>query len=60
MTNYEHIKEMSVEEMARNKTTLFNGACKAKSPRKCKKMLCNGMSPCSQCALKWLNSEVEE
>ena len=61
MTNYERIKGMSVEEMARNQTTLFNGACKAKSPRKCEKSaFVNGMSPCSQCVLKWLNSEVKE
>ena len=61
MTNYERIKAMSVEEMARNQTTLFCLACKAESPTKCEKgCVINGMSPCSQCVLKWLNSEVEE
>ena len=61
MTNYERIKAMSVEEMAENHAYLFHGACKAKSPTKCEKdVFENGLSPCSQCVLKWLNSEVEE
>lgn len=61
MTNYERIKAMSVEEMARENTTLFYRACKAKKPGKCKKeRFVNGMSPCCQCVLEWLNSEVEE
>ena len=61
MTNYERIKAMSVEEMAKNYYSLFHGPCKAKSPTKCEKDLFeNGFSPCSQCVLKRLNSEVEE
>ena len=61
MTNYERIKAMSVEEMARNQTTLFCLACKAEIPTRCEKEgFVNGVSPCSQCVLKWLNSEVEE
>lgn len=60
MTNFERIKAMSVEEMARNQATLFARACKAETPTKCKKeRFINGMSPCSQCVLKWLNSEVK-
>ena len=61
MTNYERIKAMSVEEMAKNHSYLFYEACTAKSPQKCEKTgFVNGLSPCSQCVLKWLNSEVEE
>ena len=61
MTNYERIKAMSVEEMAKNHSTLLYGICKAGSPTKCEKdVFVNGFSPCSQCALEWLNSEAEE
>ena len=61
MTNYERIKAMSAEEMARNQASLFCLARKAEIPTKCEKWcVINGMSPCSQCVLKWLNSEVEE
>ena len=61
MTNYERIKAMSVEEMAKNHSFLFYGACTAKSPLKCEKdAIEKGLTPCSQCVLKWLNSEVEE
>lgn len=61
MTNYERIRAMSVEEMARNQASLFCLACKAEIPTKCEKWcVINGMSPCSQCVLKWLNSEVEQ
>lgn len=60
-TNFDKIKAMSVDEMARNEATLFCRACKAKSPTKCEKeSTINGLSPCSQCVLKWLNSEAEE
>lgn len=61
MTNYERIKAMSVEEMARENTTLFCRACKEENPEECEKEdFINGLSPCSQCVLEWLNSEVEE
>ena len=61
MTNYERIKAMSVEEMAKNHCTLFYGACKARSTLKCEKnTIEKGLTPCSQCVLEWLNSEVEE
>lgn len=53
MTNYERIKAMNVEEMARNQATLFYGACKIEIPTECEKeVFVNGMSPCSQCVLK--------
>ena len=61
MTNYERITAMSIEEMAREQATLFYGACKVENPRECEKEgFVNGLSPCSQCVLEWLNSEVEE
>ena len=61
MTNYERIKEMSVEGMAKNHSYLFYDACTAKSPLKCERhAIENGLTPCSQCVLKLLNSEVEE
>ena len=62
MTNYERIKEMSVEEMA---TAIYNGIssdpcdyCKFHNGN------CNGV-PCHEISnteiiSKWLNSEVEE
>lgn len=61
MTNYERIKAMSVEEMAKKCFVLFAGACKAARPFRCpKKDIKDGLFPCEQCALKWLNSEVEK
>ena len=61
MTNYERIKAMSVEEMARNQAILFYGSCNIEKSTECEKEdFANGLSPCSQCVLKWLNSEVEE
>ena len=57
----EKVKAMSAEEMAKNHSYLFCDACTAKIPPKCEKTgFVNGLSPCSQCVLKWLNSEVEE
>ena len=61
MTNYERIKAMSVEEMARNQAILFYGSCNIEKSIECEKEdFVNGLSPCSQRVLKWLNSEVEE
>lgn len=59
MTNYERIKGMSVEEMAKNWSILFCRACKVKKPARCKKLKSrHGFFPCDECVLDWLNSEV--
>lgn len=61
MTNYERIKTMSAEEIARNQAILFHDSCKIEIPTECEKEnFVNGMLPCSQCVLEWLNSEVKE
>lgn len=61
MTNFERIKNMSIAEMASAHNTLFAGACKTDSPAECAKSeWISGLSPCDQCAFKWLLEEVEE
>lgn len=61
MTNYERIKNMSVEEMAFAHRTLFAGACKSDFPPGCEENeWISGLSPCGQCVFKWLLEEVEE
>lgn len=67
MTNFEKIKEdiaeMTAEEFSRCKHRLVNGYCEYTSDRilKCPKQEWkDGLSPCEQCMLKWLESEVKE
>lgn len=56
MTNYERIKNMSVEEMAKE---LSNICKKAKTTQKGRQYLCIN-SECKRCIKQWLETEVEE
>lgn len=59
MTNYERIKNMSAEEMA--KFHFCNAKyCEAKEPEYCEKESgVNGLTPCEDCFKIWLESEVD-
>ena len=60
MTNYDRIKQMSIEEMAKYAMCILAHACTADRPKKCKKNLWkDGLSPCEQCVKQWLEMEVE-
>lgn len=50
MTNYEKIKNMSIEEMAN--CFFIKGFCTNRG--------CDGSDLCEECIAKWLESEVEE
>lgn len=62
MTNYERIKAMSVEEMAK----LLGGICPyaldpiSEKQRVIGRQKCLSAPSCDACRLNWLNSEVEE
>ena len=61
MTNYEHIKAMSVEEIAK-----LLGVCPyaldpiSEKQRAIGRQKCLSGISCNTCRLDWLNSEVEE
>ena len=55
MTNYEKIKNMSIEEMAGFLAYERRGACAKVSAYKC-----YHRDDCTICFRKWLESEVEE
>ncbi len=62
MTNYEHIKNMSVDEIAE----LFKGICpyaldpiRAKQRQKGRLKCLSGIG-CNECRKDWLNSEVDD
>ena len=57
MTNYEKIKNMSVEEMAKEmeETRIKEGCPLYRCPR-----MRLGKTTCYECWLSWLNQEVEE
>lgn len=62
MTNYEHIKGMSVEELAE----LLGGICPytldpiSEKQRAIGWQKCSSGISCNNCRLDWLNSEVKE
>lgn len=62
MTNYEHIKAMSVEEMAE----LLRGICPyalcfiSERQKAVGRQKCLRATSCDDCRSDWLNSEVEE
>ena len=64
VTNADCIRAMSDEELAENHSTLFAGACdfnrEGRGAEKCDRTEWHGrLSPCSQCALKWLQQPAE-
>lgn len=56
MTNYEKIKAMSVEEMAK----LFGHNTICEYIQDNEKEFCEAMESCSRCIEKWLLQEAEE
>ena len=64
MTNGDHIRSMSDEELATNQHVLFNGACEMHNNEEnavdCKRTEWAGdLSPCAQCTLKWLKEPMK-
>lgn len=58
VTEFDRIKNMSVDEFASNYFTLTTNYCE--HPETCKKVEWeNGRTPCENCLAKWLESEVE-
>ena len=57
MTNYEKIKQMTVEEFAK----MFNAAiCRQITFESFDNCNPNGSSNCQECTIAWLNQEVEK
>lgn len=69
MTNFEKIKSMSAEEFTKKRHAIDADTCEQNKngldPLDCQRnkfVRCGFciLSPCDQCFLKWLESEVEE
>lgn len=59
MTNYEHIKNMSIDEMAREINHIGNAPCYPCNDRRCTGDSGNFIK-CCKGIKEWLNSEVGE
>lgn len=60
MTNYERIKNMSVEEMAEELHIIDDGGTLVCHKYNCRKIPDKEVFDCVSCYKDWLNEEVEE
>lgn len=60
LTNYERIKNMSIEELAKELDKIDDGGTLVCHKYKCRKILGKETLDCVSCYTDWLNEEVEE
>lgn len=60
-TQFDRLKEMSVEKFAKESFVILGHGCKENYTDECpSKEWKNGLTPCEQCLVKYLESEVQD